>query len=255
MRDWDRYVVGYHDANPGITQDVLAEARDDEGGSPYDWLVRAVPASASTVVDLACGSAPVAAMLPTARVVGVDRSAGELARARIDGGGRRRLVRAEASALPLAGAWADAVVASMALMLLTPLEAVLAEVARVLRPGGTLVATVPVRAANPGPAGTPAFADILGALGQVGADYPEPLRTPGLDRRFSAAGLTLGDDETGLFSRTVRGPEDAERVVRSFYAPGAGAERVAAAVEELQRRVRSAPVELSYRVRRLVAHR
>jgi SAM-dependent methyltransferase len=232
----------------------MADSRDDEGGTPYDWLVRAVPAGASTVVDLACGSGPVAAMLPAARVVGVDRSAGELARARTEGGGGR-LVRAEATALPLAGAWADAVVASMALMLLAPLEAVLAEVARVLRPGGTLVATVPVRAANPGPAGTPAFADILGALGQVGADYPEPLLGPGVAPRFAAAGLTLVDDDTGLFSRTVRGPEDAGLVVRSFYAPGAGAERVAAAVEELQRRVRSAPVELSYRIRRLVAHR
>jgi SAM-dependent methyltransferase len=253
MRDWDRYVVGYHDANPGITQDVLADARDDEGGSPYDWLVRAVPAGASTVVDLACGSGPVAAMLPAAQVVGVDRSAGELGRARTEGG--RRLVRAEARALPLAGGWADAVVASMALMLLAPLEAVLAEVARVLRPGGTLVATVPVRAANPGPAGTPAFADILGALGQADADYPEPLVGPDVRRRFTAAGLTLDGHDTGLFARTVRGPEDAARVVRSFYAPGAGPDRLAAATEELQRRVRSAPVGLTYRIRRLVAHR
>jgi hypothetical protein len=43
--------------------------------------------------------------------------------------------------------------------------------------------------------------------------------------------------------------------VRSFYAPGAGPERVAAAIEQLQERVRAAPVEIAYRIRRLVATR
>lgn len=252
--DWNGYVVGYHDANPGITQDVLADARDDTGRSPYDWLVEAVPPDASTVVDLACGSGPLAGMLHAARVVGVDRSAGELALARA-GGGAGLLMRAEASALPVADGSADAVVASMALMLLRPLEAVLGEVRRALRPGATLVATMPIRAATPGPAGAPAFAEILGALGQAGAEYPEPLHGPGVATRFSAAGLALVDDDTKVFVRTVRGPADAERVVHSFYAPGAGPERVAAAVRELQRRVTSAPVCISYRIRRLVARR
>jgi len=251
---WDGYVVEYHDANPGITQDVLLDAVDGDGRSPYDWLVEAVPPGTSTVVDLACGSGPLAGMLDAARVVGVDRSAGELGLAR-SGPGFGSLVRAEASALPIAAEAADAVVASMALMLLRPLEATLAEVRRVLRPGGSLVATLPVRAATPGPAGAPAFAEILGALGQAGADYPEPLHGSGVGERFRTAGLSLVGDESGVFVRTVRGPEDAERVVHSFYAPGAGPERVAAAVGELQRRVRSAPVGISYRIRRLVAVR
>jgi len=251
---WDRYVVEYHDANPGITEEVLADARDDEGRSPYEWLVEAVPSGGRTVIDLACGNGPLAGMLKAARVVGVDRSAGELALAR-EQGASAHLVRAEASALPLAAGGADAVVVSMALMLLRPLGAALAEVRRVLRPGGTLVATLPVRATTPGPANAPAFAEILGALGQTGADYPEPLHGSGVADRFATAGLTLVTDDAGVFSRTVRGPGDAERVVHSFYAPGAGPERVTAAVEELQRRVRAAPVEIAYRIRRLVARR
>ena len=239
---WERYVAEYHDANPGITEDVLIDARDGAGRSPYDWLLEAVPAGASTVVDLACGSGPVARVLPGARVVGVDQSAAELARA----AGLR--VRARMPALPLAGGCAGAVVTSMALMLMHPLEAVLVEVARLLQPGGTFVATVPSR----GPGTAPLFADLLRTLGQTGITYPEPLDDDGLAERFSTAGLMLLDDDTAVFVRPVARLEDAEQVVRSFYAPGAGSERLAAAVEKLRE---AAPVDIAYPIRRLVAAR
>lgn len=238
---WEGYVAEYHDANPGITEDVLADARDGAGRSPYDWLVEAVPAGASTVVDLACGSGPVARRLGGCRLVGVDRSAGEMARA----SGLR--VRALATALPLAGGCSGAVVSSMALMLLSPLAAVLAEVARVLQPGGTFAATVPSRTASPG---TAVFADILRTLGQVGVRYPEPLDD--VAGRFGAAGLTLCGDDDVVFTRTVTGPDEAAQVVRSFYAPGTDSSRVAVAVKTLED---AAPVDVSYRIRRLVAVR
>ena len=241
--EWSTYVGEYHDANPGITESLLSQARDGAGRSPYDWLVAAVPAGASTVVDLACGSGPLHRRLGGARVVGVDQSSAELARA----GGLR--VQARVPALPLAGGCAGAVVMSMALMLIRPLEAVLAEVARVLGPGGVFVATVPSR----GEAGSaPLFADLLRTLGQAGVSYPEPLDDDSLGRRFIAAGLRLRGDETVEFVRAVPRPEDAEHVVRSFYAPGAGPERVAAAVEKLQA---ATPVDVSYRIRRLVGRR
>lgn len=242
---WHEYIAGYHDANPGITEDLLAGAHDGAGRSPYDWLVEAVPAGAGTVVDLACGSGPVGRRLAGAagvRVVGVDRSAGELARA----GGLR--ARAEAAALPLAGGCAGAVAASMALMLLSPLEAVLAEVARVLAPGATFVATVPSRATT---AATPAFTAVLRALGQAGVGYPEPLQAR-VAERFGAAGLTLAADDSQVFSRPVTSAAGAALVVRSFYAPGAGAGQVAAAISTLEEAM---PVTIDYRIRRLVARR
>ena len=240
---WERYVAEYHDANPGITEDVLIGARDGDGRSPYEWIADAVPAGTATIVDVACGSGPVARRLPGSRVVGVDRSAAELSR----GSGLR--VRCDALALPLAGGSVGAVVSSMALMLLRPLEAVLAEAARVLRSGGAFVATVPSRAVS---AGAPAFTEILRTLDQVGLGYPEPLPADGLAERFAASGLTLVADETAVFDRPVTGREDAALIVRSFYAPGAAAGRVAAAVERFQE---AAPEEVSYRVRRLVAVR
>jgi len=256
---WNRYLTGYHDANPGITEDVLAAARDADGRSPYDWLVEAVPSGASTVVDLACGSGPVgrglAPRLASGRVVGVDQSAGELARAR-SASPAGLLIRARAGAVPIAAGAADAVVVSMALMLLFPAEAVLAEARRLLRPGGTFAATVPNRSRSyDGKPAESAFAEVLEALGQGATDYPEPLDACRLPDRFAAAGLTLVDDETGLFVRSVSGPEDAGLVVRSFYAPGVAAARVAAAVAGLEGRMASAPVRVGYRLRRLVAVR
>ena len=240
---WASYVGEYHEANPGITESLLVDARDGTGRSPYDWLVEAVPAGAGTVVDLACGSGPLARRLGGSGVVGVDSSAAELAQA----GGLR--VQARVPAVPLAAGCAGAVVTSMALMLMHPLEAVLAEVARLLRPGGTFIATVPCR----GEAGSaPLFADVLRALGQTGVAYPEPLDDGRLAERFRAVGLTLCRDETAVFVRPVPDVEDAERVVRSFYAPGAGPERVAAAVEKLRE---AAPVDVPFRIRRLVASR
>jgi len=240
---WERYVAEYHDANPGTTEDLLAGARDGAGRSPYDWLLEAVPAGATTVVDLACGSGPLARRLPGRRVVGVDQSAGELSR----GAGLR--VQARVPALPLAGGCAGAVVTSMALMLLHPLDTTLTEVARLLRPGGTFVATVPSREKA---GAAPLFVDLLRALGQTRLTYPEPLDGDGLAERFGASGLTLSGDETAVFVRAVARPDDAEQVVRSFYAPGAGPAQVAAAVERLRQAV---PVDLAYRIRRLVARR
>lgn len=133
---------------------------------------------------------------------------------------------------------------SMALMLLHPLEAVLGEVARLLRPGGAFVATLPVRALSPG------FSQVIRALGQEGVTYPEPLESAG--ERFSSAGFTLTGDETATFRRTVGTADEAAQVVRSFYAPGSGPDREAEALARLRGAV---PVTISYRVRRLVARR
>ena len=245
---WEPYLVEYHDDRPGITEQVLAPARDGDGRSPYDWLAEAVPPGSATVVDLACGSGPVARLLPGTRVVGIDRSAGELAVARA-ASSSMLLVRARATAIPVADEAVDAVVSSMALMLLAPLDAVLGEVRRVLRAGGTFVATVPVRSVG----AESVFAEILDALGQSATGYPCDLDPGSIAGRLATAGLTLEADDTGLFGRTMGDGDDAGVVVRSFYAPGADDARLAAAVTVLEERMRSGPVRIGYRIRRLVA--
>lgn len=90
------------------------------------------------VVDVACGTGDLAALAAAAgaRVVGVDFAPGMLARAR---GRGAALVRGDAAALPFRPACADAVTCGFALRNVVAIDAVLAEAARVLRPGGRLV--------------------------------------------------------------------------------------------------------------------
>ena len=244
---WDSYVAAYHDDNPGVTEDVLVAALDDRGRDPYRWLLEAVPLT-GLVVDLGCGNGPVLRRL-RGRGVGLDRSTGELARAQRDACAAP-LARADARRLPVADGVAGAVTASMCLMVLTPLEEVLAEAARVLRPGGVLVATVPTRSGGAAAAG---FAEILAELGQARVRYPSSLDD--VAAQLAVVGLDLVADEVGTFVRPVAGDDDADLVVRSFYAPGVGEELRRRAAERLRRRVAAGAVSVTYPIRRLVAVR
>jgi ubiquinone/menaquinone biosynthesis C-methylase UbiE len=126
------------------------EARDYDatrGGEPRaqaaaDALERLLPQGPRTILDVACGTGIVTARLqrPERTVLGVDRSPGMLALAtrRLPG----RVVRGDAPRLPFAPASVDAVVIVWLLHLLPDPAAVIAEAARVLRPGGVLVTTV-----------------------------------------------------------------------------------------------------------------
>jgi SAM-dependent methyltransferase len=153
--DWPDYLAGFHADRPGVVEDVLSRAlRADH--SPYRWLARAVSADARVVVDLASGSGPVARELarPGRTVVGVDLSAAELGLAQKRGAGP--LVQADARVLPFRDGSVDVVTSALGLVVVQPLAAVLAEVARVLRPGGRWVFSIthPIRWAFPDDPGT-----------------------------------------------------------------------------------------------------
>ncbi|BCJ40240.1 methyltransferase [Actinoplanes ianthinogenes] len=111
-----------------------------------------LPASVRTVADVACGTGIVTAHLvaPGRLVTGFDRTKGMLDKAasRLPG----RLARADATALPLLAASVDAVVLIWLLHLLPDAAPVIAEAARVLRPGGVLITTVDKDEAPFGPA-------------------------------------------------------------------------------------------------------
>jgi demethylmenaquinone methyltransferase/2-methoxy-6-polyprenyl-1,4-benzoquinol methylase len=91
------------------------------------------------VLDLACGTGDLAALAAArgARVVGADFARGMLRGAQ----GRAvacALVQADAAALPLPDAWASVATCGFALRNFASLDAVLAELARVVAPGGRI---------------------------------------------------------------------------------------------------------------------
>jgi arsenite methyltransferase len=102
-----------------------------------------IPAGAA-VLDLGCGAgmdAIIAARRagPNGTVVGLDFSAAMLARARAAGGGVI-LAQADAEALPLRDASMDVALANGIFNLNPAREAIFRELARVVRPGGTVYA-------------------------------------------------------------------------------------------------------------------
>ena len=242
--DWAGYVAGFHADRAGVTEDLLECAHDAGGLTPYDWAANAVPPGL-TVLDLACGSAPMHARLRTARYVGVDLSPAELQKAAARG---VPVATGDASRLPVPDASVDAVVVSMALMLV-PLPNTLAEVARVLRPGGVLVATVP--------SGRPLpildwlrYARLCLALRHWGLAYPNDRLLSDAGAAFRTAGLSLSSDDTRAFGCALTTPAVAERLLDSLYLPGVDPDRIAAGRRVARRWVGTT---IAVPIRRMVA--
>ncbi|MEV8589158.1 class I SAM-dependent methyltransferase [Streptomyces sp. NPDC051180] len=113
-----------------------------------DAVLSLVPPGARTLLDLACGTGLVTERLvrPGLGVYGADAAHAMLRAAaeRVPG----RTVRADARRLPLPDAAVDAVSAVWLLHLVPFAPEIVAEAARVLRPGGVLIATVDKDAAH-----------------------------------------------------------------------------------------------------------
>ena len=140
--DWPSYLAEFHRERAGVVEAVLSRALAGDH-SPYRWLARAVSANAQVVVDLACGSGPMSRELarPGRMVVGLDRSEHELALAA--GKDPGPWMQADGLHLPFRDSSVDVVTSSMGLVVVQPMAQVLAEVARVLRPGGVLAGIAP----------------------------------------------------------------------------------------------------------------
>lgn len=246
---WEPYVHRFHAERPGITERLLARSVGP-GGTPYGWLLAALPPAARVVLDLACGSAPLQPPLAAHGVswLGVDISAAELATARDLG--RGPVAVADVAALPLGEGCVDAVVASMALMVVPDPGAALVEVARVLRPGGVLVATL--AADRPVPARS--LPMLMGLVRRLGTrpGYPGGSTMGELAATAERAGLAVTSDERRPFWCEVRTPAEASELVQALYLPTVAPERERAAARWLAGRT---PLRVPVPIRRLVAIR
>jgi ArsR family transcriptional regulator len=101
-----------------------------------------LPESA-TIADLGCGTGQAAARLApwVGKVIGVDSSAAMLkaARARVEGLSNVELRRGDLMAIPIESATCDAALLSLVLSYVAEPNAVLKEMARILKPGGRAV--------------------------------------------------------------------------------------------------------------------
>lgn len=222
---WRTYLDQFHRNAPGVTERMLARAHDDAGANPYQWAAVAVPPD-GLVVDLACGSAPLADHLPHGRYVGVDRSRAELDLA-VSRVGASHVVLADVARLPIRDDATDNVACLMALMLTQPLDAVQHEIRRILRPGGRLVALL-----SGGAPGSVADAlrwgAVLAALRMPGLRWPNP-EAIGPAHRWLDDAFTVTSDEVRTFTYPIEDEAAARQLITSLYLPGVAADRVAAA--------------------------
>jgi ubiquinone/menaquinone biosynthesis C-methylase UbiE len=151
----EAFLADFHDRAPGGSPRAFSPvAMTDAQGQPHASSYHALRAALAEalpdlppgpVLDLACGNGHLLAMLADLgrELLGVDISTGELAAAGQRMGPGARLLQARAQALPLPGGALAAITCHMALMLMSPADAVVAELRRVLAPGGRLLAVLP----------------------------------------------------------------------------------------------------------------
>ncbi|MDI3281890.1 class I SAM-dependent methyltransferase [Polyangium sp. 15x6] len=143
----ETWLQRWHDVRPGATSRAFLRGKP----STYEWLAEhARPGD--RVLDLACGDGALLSLLRARGIqgaVGIDMSEGELAAARARLGPEATLVKGRAQELPFEDSSFDLVTCHLALMLMRPVEEALAEVRRVLRPGGAFAAVVGGRIAGP----------------------------------------------------------------------------------------------------------
>jgi len=206
--DREAVLRAFHAAKPGITSRAFAR-----GGS-YQRMATRVPPG--RVLDLACGDGPILDFLGR-RAIGLDLSLDELRLA------KGSVVQGRAQALPFAERSFDAVTCHLAFMLFDDIDAVVAELARVLRPGAPFIALVGGGPSAHGRDAFHAFASHLPGGRRFGdprasseQGWSELFRTWTHEPRFERWPLDLGgsfDDVWTFLSSSYQLPAgEAERI-------------------------------------------
>ena len=244
---WATYLHGFHAERPGITERILARCQAG-GVDPYEWCAEPLARQPGRILDLACGSGPMADRLPS--WLGADTSAAELGAARERE--RGPLLRASATRLPMPASTFDAVVCSMSMQIIEPITDALAEMSRVLKPGGQAVLLLP--ASGPVPwRDAMTYARLQVALRRkLGYPNDRALRSAPLGLATSGVGLRVTHDERLGFSLPLDTRADADELLASLYLPEVDPLRLAAGRHVLDGKIGG---ELTVPLRRVVLTR
>ena len=233
---------------PGAVEGVLSRSF---GGSqtPYDWLARSVSASARNVLVVVAGAGGMVERLAADGrfVVGLDWSESAIREAHRRG--RDRMVQADANYLPFGPETFDAVVSELGLAVNENRELMLAEIARVLRPGGMF--------AGMAPSMRPVNVEDARSIATLARQLRVTPHLPG-ETEFRAtpllvgAGLQKAEDARAKFYFDVRGRDDAEVLVGGLRATDE-VERARHTVNYLAERSKQRPVRVPLPMRRILA--
>ena len=206
MENWTAegaaYLQRWHAHHPGATSAMFTAMTDDRGRNTYELLARPLLGAREPVLDLACGDGYLLELLRRERdCFGTDWNIAELNAASDRLGRGAPLIRADAASLPIATASVGAVGCHYALMLLQPLEAVLAELARVLCPEGLLACVLP---ASPPEGDQGPISVFRAAWHEVTATFPVDIPPIQDDRAVDPAGLAVLLGAAGFSSVSVQ---------------------------------------------------
>jgi len=150
QEDWNNFLKTAHEKAPSMSPAAYGDCCNSSGLNSYQWLVQGLECTSNqpTILDLACGDGylipHIQKKFPSLeKVIGIDMSEAELEVARNRPLGElARFIHTSAQDLKLEDESVDIVACHMAFMLMLPLEPVVAEIKRVLKPGGRFVAVV-----------------------------------------------------------------------------------------------------------------
>lgn len=233
---------------PGAIETVLTRSF---GGSktPYDWLARAVSSRAEKVLVVAAGSGGMVEQLRREGrfVLGLDWSESSIAEARKRG--RDEFVQADANYLPFGPESFDAVVSDLGLAVNDNRGLMLAEVARVLRPGGMFAGLAP----SMRPFNVEDFREVsrLARVMRVAPHVPGKTEFR-MKALLARAGLQKAEDARAKFYFDVRHHDDAVQLIAGLRATE-DAERAKHAIDYLTERAKRGTVRIPLAMRRVLA--
>jgi len=149
--DWVEYLKQAHHEAPGMTPHAFDDFKASNGQNSYQVLAKTLGKLSSKqvrILDLACGDGHLIPFIQKmaeepAQILGVDMSADELEIAKTKKFGSNVIFKCEmANSISESSNSFDAILCHMALMLMTPIEPVVLELYRLLRPNGLIASVV-----------------------------------------------------------------------------------------------------------------